>query len=170
MAKAPIVFPPPVWKNQDIVLYHGTTDTSADAILAAVRVSLGEAEKDFGPGFYTTTLWRQAMKWAAETTASKSASPAVIQITVNRDDLAGLQTLGFVLGDDYADDYWSFVHHCRFGALNHGRPGPEPNYDVVFGPVSSKWRQRISMAGADQISFHTPEAELVLNRSVRKRI
>jgi hypothetical protein len=62
MASTPIVFPPPPWINQDLALYHGTIATFASAIVAAgVRVSLGKPNTDFGPGFYTTTLKRQAV-------------------------------------------------------------------------------------------------------------
>jgi hypothetical protein len=27
MASLPVLYPPPVWTNQDIFLYHGTVDT-----------------------------------------------------------------------------------------------------------------------------------------------
>lgn len=167
---SPIVFPPPPWVNQDIVLYHGTIDSLVAPVLTGVQVASGRPGRDFGPGFYTTTVRRQAEKWAAQIAVAKSAIPAVIQIDVKRGDLAQLQTLSFVLGDDYADDYWSFVHHCRLGALDHGRTGAQANYDLVYGPVSSAWNQRMSITGADQVSFHTSAAELVLNRSPRKRI
>jgi len=61
MASLPILYPPPLWSNQDIVLYHGTVDTYVSALTTgAVRVSLGKAGTDFGPGFYTTTVQRQA--------------------------------------------------------------------------------------------------------------
>src|SRR5215467_4717908 len=108
MAAPPIVFPPHPWINQDLVLYHGTIAAYAPAILASVRVGLGKPYTDFGPGFYTTTLLRQARTWAAQIAATKSppAVPAVIQITVAREDMARLQTLAFVRGDFDADDYW----------------------------------------------------------------
>jgi Protein of unknown function (DUF3990) len=172
MTTSPVVYPPLPWANQDIVLYHGTVDAFAASILAGVRVKLGKPNTDFGPGFYTTTLYRQAHSWAAQIAASKSsgAAPAVIQITISRDALAGLKGMSFVRGDFLADDYWSFVHYCRLGALDHGRSGSQRYYDVVYGPVAAFWNQRMSIADADQVSFHTAAAEKVLNSCVRKRI
>ncbi len=152
-------------------MYHGTVDVFAAAIVAKVQVALGQPNTDFGPGFYATTLLRQAYTWGAQRAARKgTGAAAVIEITVSRDDLAGMQTLGFVRGDFAADDYWSFVHYCRHGALDHGRAGPHRFYDVVYGPVAAFWNQRTSITDADQIGFHTPAAEVILNRSLRKRI
>jgi hypothetical protein len=168
-----IVFPPPPWTNQDVRLYHGTTDQHAAAILSGpVKCSLGRPYRDFGPGFYTTTLLTQAHTWAAEVALTiPGATPAVIELTVAREDLAQLDTLAFVRGDFSADDFWSFVHYCRVGATDHGRGGTRgPYYDVVYGPVAAFWNQRSTISGADQISFHTPAADLLLNRSPRKQI
>jgi Protein of unknown function (DUF3990) len=168
----PVVFPPHNWINQDIIVYHGTVDTFAAAIVSGpIVVGRGKPNTDFGPGFYTTTLKRQAHMWAAQISATRpGTSPAVIEITINRLSLAGLDTLSFVRGDFDADDYWSLIHHCRKGALDHGRALPRPYYDVVYGPVAAFWNQRMIIADADQISFHTSIAEAVLKASVRRRI
>ena len=172
MSSYPIVFPPPKWSNQDIIVYHGTVDTFAPMIVSGpVLVSKGKPNTDFGPGFYTTTLKRQAQMWAAQISATQpGTNPAVIEITINRHSLASLDTIAFVRGDFDADDYWSLIHHCRKGALDHGRVPPLACYDVVYGPVAAFWNQRMSIADADQISLHTTAAEAVLNVSVRKRM
>jgi hypothetical protein len=86
---------------------------------------------------------------------------------VSRQALAGLETLAFVRGDFDAEDYWSFVHYCRSGALNHGRPESKMNYDVIYGPVTAFWNQRMIVANADQISFHTAAAERTLDLSAK---
>src|SRR5437764_15311610 len=166
MALPPIVFPPSAWKNQHIVLYHGTVNTYVPAILSGVKLRLGKRYTDFGPGFYTTTLLRQARTWAAQIGASKTGGvAAVVRFTIARNDLAKLQALAFVRGDFDADDYWSFVHYCRTGATDHVRTGRR-YYDVVYGPVAASWNQRMIIADADQISFHTKAAESVLNKSL----
>lgn len=172
MVSPPIVFPPPAWSNQDIVVYHGTVDTFASAIVSGpILVASGKPNTDFGPGFYTTTLKRQAHMWAAQISATRpGTSAAVLEIVIKRLSLASLDTIAFVRGDFDADDYWSLVHHCRKGALDHGRPWPSTYYDVVYGPVAAFWNQRMIIADADQISFHTPAAEAVLNSSLRTRI
>ncbi len=89
MASTPIGFPVPAWIKQDIVVYHGTVDSFAPVVeKGVIQVSLGRTHTDFGPGFYTTTLLRQAHTWAAEIAASKAGTkPAVIEITILREDL-----------------------------------------------------------------------------------
>jgi hypothetical protein len=70
----------------------------------------------------------------------------------------------FVRGDFSAQDYWSFVHYRRRGATDHRRGVPgKIYYDVVYGPVAAFWNQRMIIADADQISFHTGDAETLLN-------
>lgn len=172
MASSPIVFPPSPWANQDIIVYHGTVDRFAAAIVSGpILVSLGKPCTDFGPGFYTTTLQRQAQMWAAQISATRpGTSPAVIEITIKRLSLATLESIAFVRGDFDADDYWSLIHHCRKGALDHGRPSPASYYDIVYGPVAAFWNQRMIVSDADQISFHTASAERVLKSSPRRRI
>lgn len=138
-------------------------------IADGVDVSLGQTSTDFGPGFYTTTLERQAQNWAYQLAQARPGeTAAVVAVDVDRDGLAWLDTLAFVRGDFYAEDYWSFVVHCRSGAGDHRRVGqPEELFDLVVGPVTSFWRQRVAMDGADQVSFHTAAAETVLNSSPR---
>jgi hypothetical protein len=133
---------------------------------------MGKPVTDFGPGFYTTTSGLQAHTWAAKIAASMSPPgiPAVIQLTIPRDSLAQLDSLAFVRGDFFADDYWSFVHYCRRGARDHARAAGAKLYDIVYGPLTAFWSQRLLVADADQVSFHTPDAELVLNASYRKQI
>ncbi len=106
MASPSIVFPPPPWLNQDIIVYHGTVDTFAAAIVSGpILVNLGKPGTDFGPGFYTTTLKRQAQMWAAQISATRPGTkPAVIEIRIKRPSLGDLETVAFVRGDFDADD------------------------------------------------------------------
>ena len=172
MASHPILYPPIIWTNQNILVFHGTVDTYAPAVLAGpILVSRGRTHTDFGPGFYTTTLMRQAHTWAAQIASTKPGTkPAVIELAIAREDLAGLQSLAFARGDFHAEDFWSLIHHCRKGASDHGRRGLRGSYDVVYGPVAAFWNQRMIIGDADQISFHTPAAEGILNKSARRRI
>lgn len=164
-----MLYPPPPWTNGPVRLYHGTLETYANSIVAGgVTVGAAGLRTDFGPGFYTTTLERQARTWAVEVADEYPGSrPAVVVIDVDREALASLKTLAFVRGDFDAQDFWSLVVHCRTGATDHARRGRPRMYDVVVGPVASFWRQRLAIQGADQISFHTRAAAAVLNLSAR---
>lgn len=165
-----MLYPPPPWTNAPVRLYHGTVKAHASAIIAGgVKIALGRSGTDFGPGFYTTTLERQAQTWAFQLARQRKAShAAVVAIDVDRNALATLETLVFVRGDFDAEDFWSLVVHCRSGTKDHARGVSGAGaYDVVAGPVASFWQQRLTIHGVDQMSFHTPAAENVLNSGKR---
>ena len=112
----------PIWSDRDIVLYHGTLDTHVASILHGVNLAQCKHLRDFGRGFYTTTNLSQAERWANDRAAqSQGAAPAVIAFTVERNDLASLDTLFFIRGTAAAVDFWSFVRFCRSSATDHGR-------------------------------------------------
>ncbi|HEX5872367.1 MAG TPA: DUF3990 domain-containing protein [Longimicrobium sp.] len=169
-----MLHPPAGWTNQPIVIYHGTTEVHVDSILrSGVRIGSGRLGRDFGPGFYTTTVREQADYWAWHLARdTEGARPAVLEITLDRVGLGRLETLAFVRGERAAEDFWSLVAHCRSGAKDHGRRSRNAYYDVVIGPVAAFWQQRVSMLGADQISFHTGKAQRLLNsrRTQRRRV
>lgn len=124
----------------------------------------GRAGTDFGRGFYATADRDQAMKWATRVAAARNDRPVVAFAAVSRDRLASLECLFFVRGDEGADDFWSFVFHCRRGATTHARRGVQrAMYDVVAGPVSRNYHLRSAYENMDQICFHTRAAEQVLN-------
>ena len=159
------------WTNQDFTLYHGTLKRHLPSILSGVTLSASKPDNDFGRGFYTTTLRRQAQAWAWQRAAQSSKDqPAVVEFTLQRDDVAGLASLWFVRGAYDADDFWSLVTHCRSGSLDHMRSFNQGWYDVVVGPVAAAWRQRVALTDFDQVSFHTPGALVVLNRSNTKEV
>lgn len=172
---------PKVWTNQEILLYHGTLAKYADdikqnGVSPPSANPLASTDVDFGVGFYTTTLLRQAEAWAWVKVAAPPTGvpphPGVVEFTVSRDDLAPLDCLWFVRGEFDAEDFWSLVFHCRGGGAAHGRPASTKNgwYDVVVGPVAAFWRQRVASQGYDQVSFHTKDAVRVLNGASRRRV
>lgn len=163
----PTAFTP--WTNQDLVLYHGTTEGGARGIMTT-GVLLAESTRrtDFGRGFYTCTSRPQAERWAQikALAGAPATRPAVVCFTVERDALAHLQSLVFVRSVPDAEDYWQFIAHCRSGNPHHGRRQAEGHYDVVFGPVmKGTYLQREAYLGYDQISFHTARAIQILSRS-----
>jgi hypothetical protein len=161
----------PRWSNQPLRLYHGTLEARARSIVSrGVSVSYGRLGTDFGPGFYTTTDFEVAEGWGSRLTLNRRGQRiGVVAADLDRDSLATLSWLAFARGDAGAHDFWSFVMHCRSRAPHHGRSDPaDPLYDAVIGPVAAILKDRICMPDIDQISFHTPAAEAVLN-SVRWR-
>lgn len=165
MARRPLIATPRGWTNQATALFHGTIDRYVPSILAGVDVTKGRRYTDFGRGFYTTTLERQARTWAWELSRQRPGSfPAVVRFDVSRDALAALDALWFVRGSHDAEDFWSLVFHCRSRGGDHGR-GSKGWYDAIVGPVAASWRQRLSLHDIDQMSFHTERAAKILDAS-----
>jgi len=160
----------PPWSDQDIVLYHGTLDMHVPSVLQGVDLKRCKHLRDFGRGFYTTTNPAQAERWANGLAAQSVASgPAVLQFTVERHQLAPLETLSFVRGSAAAADFWSFVQFCRSSATDHGRTHAAW-YHLVVGPVAGSIRKQTVIPDGDQLSFHTATATAVLDKSRKVRV
>ncbi len=165
-------------------LYHGCLRKDATAMLASgISHSVGHADADFGLGFYTTTIRGQAEDWAylkhkGESLLNRGRpnfQPVVVWLRVPRAELSRLETMAFVRGHYDAEEYWSFVQHCRASIRktlttpavvhHHERDatGTPTWYDLVCGPVAAFWQQRSAMLDSDQYSFHTAAGVRVLN-------
>lgn len=178
--------PPPPWagttRSRYVELWHGCLRSDLKSIRAGIDPTRGDPATDFGRGFYTSTVKRQARHWAWRRYLSlplprrRQEAPVVVRLRVPLDQLARLDSLHFVLGDYNQERFWSFVHHCRgstrTAVRTHAHPGrrpPDDWYDVVSGPVAAFWEQRVAMLGSDQLSFHTAQAAHLLNQVVRSR-
>jgi hypothetical protein len=154
----------PFWTNAPIVLFHGTTLASAKNILrVGIDLSLCDGSSDFGRGFYTTTRLAQANLFSETRVQKYGGTAAVVRLTLDRETLGSLKTIAFVRGDRSADDFWSFIVHCRKNPFHI--PASSTHYDAAYGPVARKWLGPANSAvweGYDQISFHTAAAVGVL--------
>jgi hypothetical protein len=157
--------PPPPWSNGPLTLYHGTVlGHWMEIARDGVRVDRGRTGTDFGRGFYVTADRDQALRWATGLAAQAGDRAVVAFAAVSRDLLASLHCLFFVRGHEGAEDFWSFVAHCRRGRATHGRADEAGGmYDIVVGPVSRNYKRRLAYGEMDQIGFHTPAAQEVLN-------
>jgi hypothetical protein len=185
----------PPWepaRSDFIVLWHGTLSIFRQGIENGISRSRCAVDTDFGQGFYTTTLERQARFWAWDRfnrwmvgNPTQGVRPVIMRFRVRRSSvpkssakrdrgLDSLNCLDLIRGGFDNDDYWSLVQHCRSStpAGPNGLPGAvindhkrKPNgwYDVVAGPVAAFWEQRVAMADADQYSFHTKAATRILD-------
>lgn len=190
----PILNPAPTWqpdRSDYVFLWHGCTAFDKTRIeQQGIDPTCGNVASDFGRGFYTTTLERQARQWAWErffdwqkqNPGVTGNQPVVLRFRVRRyrlavrrnpldDGLDNLASLAFVLADYGYEDYWSLVQHCRQSSPtminDHQRP-PTGWYDMISGSVAAFWRQRVAMDDADQFSFHTERAAGVLSARIQE--
>jgi Protein of unknown function (DUF3990) len=181
----------PAWPtiNTHLTLYHGCVESAAKKIETAVGVRVGRPNVDFGNGFYTTTIWDQAVAWAGKVYEKKypprlfrngnpADPPAVVKFVIPLAELARMNSFVFVRGAATNVQFWSLIRHCRAGN-SHAHPvriPPEDWYDMVVGPVAS-WPPKAGLPlycyglhngtdweAFDQFSFHTPTAVEMLNK------
>lgn len=104
-----------------IIVYHGTAFDFKN-----IDLSKSKNKRDFGKGFYTTTIQVQAEAWAkniALRNASEKAYVYVYEFTFN-DELNCKTFSGLT------EDWLEFIKQNRaLGGVQH-------QYDVVIGPVA----------------------------------
>jgi hypothetical protein len=139
----PILHKAPDWEpdlSEYVILWHGCTAVDKNGIeMHGIDLTRCAVDTDFGRGFYTTTLERQArlwawdryFQWAAKNPTVTGNQPVVLRFRVRRysrpkkkskpkkkeslldkglDELLSLQ---FVRDDYDNEDFWSMVQHCR---------------------------------------------------------
>jgi hypothetical protein len=172
--RSQLLYPASSWlagTHQNVIVWHGCTSKDANEIYTrGVDLSKCRTDTDFGQGFYTTTINRQAQHWAwiryydLSLPEQRVERPVVLRFVLVREELGKLESMSFVSGAFDNDNFWSLVQHCRRSppapAHHRHENGTRPDrwYDMVFGPVSAFWRQRLAVHDGDQLSFHTVPA------------
>jgi hypothetical protein len=145
-----------------MILYHGS-----NCEFDIISLEKSKNNRDFGKGFYTTTLEAQAREWA-EILFLRTQRNCPFLYEFKIDDFEGLNVKTFL---KYDFEWLNFVKDNRIiGSTQH-------SYDVVRGPVANdRTREAIAqyllgtydaeytlkllsfMKSNDQISFHTQKA------------
>jgi len=107
-----------------MILYHGSNVGVEAPKLLKVQRSL-----DFGKGFYTTSDFDQATKWAQRTARIRKEGEAFVTCYELRDsDITNLKVLRF----DKPDEKWlEFVTSNRKNILKTN------DWDLIIGPVAN---------------------------------
>lgn len=95
-------------------VYHGSS-----VAVSVPEIRSGRFSKDFGDGFYCTTLLEQAKRWASR------KKPSVVSLYEYLPS-EGLKVLEFT---EMTDDWLDFIVNCRRG-ISH-------NYDIVIGAMAN---------------------------------
>ena len=157
-------------------LYHGSY-----VEIDQVDLSMCTPYKDFGPGFYTTTLVKQAREMAYNRTKLKGYGIPTVTVFEAPDDLLQLADLRCRVFGSRPDAEWAlFVRNNRdrkFKDIANAECNQDCKYDVVAGSVADDTIAAVISSYArgvmsvdemtkeltfarqtNQISFHTEEA------------
>jgi len=107
-----------------MLLYHGS-----NVEVSHPRLLRSDRRLDFGSGFYLTSSFEQASRWASLTTRRRGRGNA--QISVFEFDETSLQGLN-VLEFHGANADW-----LRFVSTNRNGTPEQPDFDIVIGPVAN---------------------------------
>ncbi len=105
-------------------LYHGS-----NIAVKEPKIIVSDRKLDFGTGFYLTTSYEQAVRWAELTTERRKTGRKTI--TVFEFDENMMNELN-VLIFDKADEDW-----LKYAANNRRKENAADNYDIVAGPVAN---------------------------------
>jgi hypothetical protein len=106
-------------------LYHGSL-----APVDKPNIEQGRLSTDFGKGFYTTTNFEQAKKWALyKQKNAKEEVKAIVNTYEVDDKLLYNEKYNIKKFDSPNEEWLSFVVNCRKSMLH--------NYDIVFGAVAN---------------------------------
>ncbi len=107
--------------NREMIVYHGTcTDFSC------VRLDKSHNRRDFGTGFYTTILRKQAKEWGYRLSLrQKQKEYYVLRFAFCENDNLKIKRF-----DSMNKEWLEFVKE------NRSKGGLQHDYDVVIGPVA----------------------------------
>lgn len=107
--------------NNEITLFHGTNILFED-----IKLDKSKDKRDFGQGFYTTTLEMQAKKWA-ENMFVRYGGDGIYVMKFKFNDISELKIKEFKGLDN---EWLAMIKNNRLnGGIQH-------DYDVVIGPVA----------------------------------
>lgn len=156
------------------IVYHGT-----DILFDQIKLDKSRDKRDFGKGFYTTTIEAQAEGWACNMRIrrrSKESWVNVYELTI-ADNLAVKEFDGLT------------VEWLNFVKDNRSLGGTQHPYDIVIGPVANdntlvtvmRYMEGVYTAEEaikrlaffktnDQVTFHTEKALECLKLVRRYRV
>jgi hypothetical protein len=110
-------------------VYHGSYTR-----IATIDLSQSEANKDFGRGFYVTSIRKHAGRWAERMAREYNTTPVVTEFLFY--ETAFTDSIYKVLRFPQPSREWvEFVMMNR----NPNIPKPAHNYDIVEGPIADDW-------------------------------
>lgn len=95
-------------------VYHGSS-----VAVSVPEIRSGRFSKDFGDGFYCTTLLEQAKRWASR------KKPSVVSVY----EYLPSESLNVLEFTEMTDEWLDFIVNCRRG-ISH-------NYDIVIGAMAN---------------------------------
>ena len=108
-----------------MIIYHGS-----DIAVIEPKILSSNRFLDFGEGFYTTSSYEQADRWAKIVSKNRKSKQCIISTYDFNVDKA-INDLRIIRFDIPSPEWLCFVTICRIGKE------VEMDYDIVIGPVAN---------------------------------
>jgi len=106
-----------------MLLYHGS-----NVLVSKPKIIRPSKTLDFGAGFYLTSSYEQAQKWARNQTLRRNEGKPVVSVfEVEEQELFSLNVMKF----QRADKSWLAIITANRTNISH-----QMEYDVIIGPVA----------------------------------
>lgn len=164
-----------------MILYHGT-----NVDIASISLNMCRPYKDFGKGFYLTSLEEQARKMAYRVSKIYGGKPVINTYEIDNDFLLNKELSIVDFGTEVTEEWATFVMNNRnrkFFDYGNKLCNFDCKYDIVSGPIANDdlailfreyHKHAISLdvllnelaykESTNQISFHTEKAIMLLRK------
>ncbi len=140
-------------KGNAMILYHGS-----NMIIENPKLLKNQRELDFGNGFYTTSDYVQAKKWAERMTHNRGEGKATVSCySVKEEELKKLKILKF----EKANREW-----LDFVTANWKGRSQTNEWDIVIGPVANDQTYRTLLLYLDGML----DAETTIKRLLTEKL
>jgi hypothetical protein len=139
-------------RDEPIYLYHATTEDGYNSIMnKGILLDQNRGNTDFGPGFYVTNDYDQAVNWLSSPKNGGTGNGYVLVFMVDEDELYSFN--GKIFPSSGGKDWAETVYNYRRGAK-------EQEYDFMEGPMLLNTKQKYYpekyKAGGHQINIMDP--------------
>ena len=138
-----------------LTLYHGT-----NCDFSVVDLSKAKDKRDFGRGFYLTTLQNQAKDWA-ETLFARFGGDGIFLYEFEFEIKKDLNVRKF---DGISEDWLNFIRDNRIGG------GVQHNFDIVWGAVANDRTNRTLALFVEGIYTTTEALEKLYSNRLNDQI
>ncbi|MCQ2311465.1 MAG: DUF3990 domain-containing protein [Paludibacteraceae bacterium] len=108
-------------------LYHGS-----DVLIEKIDLTQGRINKDFGQGFYLTTLLEQAKEMAKRRARQSIGAQSVVTTFLFDDSCLNSGDLNVKIFPQVSAEWAQFILNNRHATRN----GYKHDYDIVIGPIA----------------------------------
>lgn len=110
-----------------MILYHGS-----NIHIDTIDLNKGRLGKDFGQGFYLTTIKEDAAKMAQSAVQREMDGVPTLNVYLFDENAMTNGELNVKLFDGYSLEWARFIHANR----NNRSGQPIHNFDIVYGPIA----------------------------------